>query len=119
MNELTEAARIVATVADMAAPALVRDGKVPSVTTITKAQEVIERIVTQDPPLESKRVWATVFGVVGMIMGGLAAALMMPEAKEVVGPSAPMLAAIIGSIASGLGGGAALVSKATDQRPTR
>lgn len=119
MSELKEAARIVAAVADIAAPALVADDDVPSVTTITKAKEVIERIVTQDPPLRSKRVWAAVLGAVGMIMGAVAAALMMPEAKEVVGPAAPMLAAIIGAIASGLGGGAAGVSKATDQRPER
>ena len=98
---------------------LIRDEKLPEINTSSEAQAAIERVVTQDTNMESKRVWAGVLGIVGLVLGGIAAALMVPEAKEVVGPAAPMWAAILGSIASGLGGGAALVSKALDPRPTR
>lgn len=119
MSELKAVGRIVAAFAEEAVPALIRDDNVPSVNTRTEAQAAIRRVVTQDPNMESKRVWAGVLGIVGLVLGGIAAALMVPEAKEVFGPAAPMWAAIFGSIASGLGGGAALVSKALDPRPTR
>ncbi len=119
MSELNEVGRIVAAFAEEAVPALIRDDNVPSVNTRAEAKAAIERVVKQSPALQSERVWAGVLGVVGMILGGLAAAFMLPEAKEVIGPAAPLWAAILGSLASGLGGGAALVSKATDPRPTR
>jgi hypothetical protein len=69
--------------------------------------------------MHSERVWAGVFGILGLALGGIAAALMVPEAKAAFGPAAPIWAAMLGSVASGLAGVAALVSKANDPRPTR
>ena len=119
MSELQEVGRIVAALAEEAVPVVIRDDNVPSVNTRTEALSAIERVVTQSPKLQSERVWAGVFGILGLALGGIAAALMVPEAKEAFGPAAPIWAAMLGSVASGLAGVAALVSKATDPRPTR
>lgn len=105
MTELTEAGRIVATVAEMAVPALIQDAKVPSVNTRTEAVAIIKRIVMQSPKWQSERVWATVFGV-------LTAVLAVPETQAYLGPWAPVATAALTAILAGW-------SKATDPRPTR
>jgi hypothetical protein len=104
---------------DYAAPHLVASDALPEIVDFQEAQAAIDMVVKQSAPLHSERVWAGVFGILGLVLGGVAAALMVPEAKEAVGPTAPIWATLLGSVASGLAGVAALVSKATDQRPTR
>ena len=104
---------------DYAKPMLIDSDALPEIQDRVTAAAAIDQVVKQSAPLRSERVWAGVFGIVGLVLGGIAAALMVPEAKEVFGPAAPIWAAMLGSVASGLAGGAALVSKATDQRPTR
>ena len=104
---------------DYAVPNLIQSDALPQIQDRTEAEAAIDRVVKQSSRLHSERVWAGVFGILGLVLGGIAAALMVPEAKEVVGPAAPIWAAMLGSVASGLAGGAALVSKATDQRTTR
>jgi hypothetical protein len=59
----------------------------------------------QDPPLKSKRVYATILAVV-------AAGLSIPEAQELFGPIAPMVAAMAAAAMAGM-------SKITDGRPLR
>jgi hypothetical protein len=105
MSELKEAGRIVATVAELAVPALIQDEKVPSVNTRAEAVAAIERIVTQSPKWQSERVWATVFGV-------LTAVLAVPEVQVYLGPWAPVATAALTAVLAGW-------SKATDPRPTR
>ena len=104
---------------DYAASKLVQSDALPEITDYKAAEAAINQVVKQSAPLHSKRVWAGVFGILGLVLGGIAAALMVPEAKEAFGPTAPIWATLLGSVASGLAGVAALVSKATDQRPTR
>ena len=105
MSELKEAGRIVATVAELAVPALIRDEKVPSVNTRTEAVAVIERIVTQSPKWQSERVWAAVFAA-------LTAVLAAPEVQAILGPWAPVATALVSAVLAGW-------SKFSDQRPTR
>ena len=102
-----------------ATPMLIASDALPQIADRTEAEAAIDMVVKQSDRLHSERVWAGVFGLIGLVLGGLAAALMVPEAKEAVGPAAPIWAAMLGSVASGLAGAAALVSKATDQRPPR
>ena len=102
-----------------ATPMLIASDALPQIESRTEAEAAIDRVVKQSSRLHSERVWAGVFGIIGLVLGGIAAALMVPEAKEAFGPAAPIWAAMLGSIASGLAGVAALVSKANDPRPTR
>ena len=104
---------------DYAASKLVQSDALPEIQDYRAAEAAINQVVKQSAPLHSERVWAGVFGILGLVLGGIAAARMVPEAKEAVGPAAPIWAAMLGSVASGLAGVAALVSKAPDQRPTR
>jgi hypothetical protein len=104
---------------DYAAPNLIQSDALPEIQDRTEAEAAIDRVVKQSSRLHSERVWAGVFGIIGLVLGGIAAALMVPEAKAAFGPAAPIWAAMLGSVASGLAGAAALVSKATDPRPTR
>ena len=120
MSDKSLIGQIVAQAAqDYAKPMLIASDALPQILDRTEAEAAINMVVRQSTPMHSERVWAGVFGIIGLVLGGIAAALMVPEAKEAVGPAAPMWAAILGSIASGLGGVAALVSKASDHRPTR
>jgi hypothetical protein len=102
-----------------AVPTLIASDALPDIQDRLAAEAAIDRVVKQSAPLHSERVWAGVFGILGLVLGGIAAALMVPEAKEAFGPAAPIWAAMLGSVASGLAGVAALVSKANDPRPTR
>jgi len=104
---------------DFAPNRLVQSDALPEIQNRSEAEAAIDLVVKQSAPLYSERVWAGVFGILGLVLGGIAAALMVPEAKEAFGPTAPIWAAMLGSVASGLAGTAALVSKATDPRPTR
>lgn len=120
MTEKALIGKIVAQAAhDFAGPYLVQSDALPEIQDYRAAETAIDRVVKQSAPLHSERVWAGVFGILGLVLGGIAAALMVPEAKEAFGPTAPIWAAMLGSVASGLAGVAALVSKANDQRPTR
>lgn len=120
MTEKSLIGKIVAQAAhDFAPNRLVQSEALPEIQNRSEAEAAIDRVVKQSAPLHSERVWAGVFGIVGLVLGGIAAALMVPEAKEAFGPTAPIWATMLGSVASGLAGAAALVSKATDQRPTR
>ena len=104
---------------DYAASTLIQSDALPEIQDFRAAEAAIDQVVKQSPLMRSERVWAGVFGILGLVLGGIAAALMVPEAKDAVGPAAPIWAAVLGSVASGLGGVAALVSKANDLRPTR
>jgi hypothetical protein len=119
MNELRKVGKLIAYEADNLVPALVRDDNLPGIMTRKAAADAINSIVRQDPALKSTRVWAGVSGIAGLLCGALAAALMMPEAKEFIGPMAPVIAAALASLASGVAGAGALVSKHADQRQTR
>jgi len=120
MSDKVLIGRIVAQAAqNYATPMLIASDALPQIADRTEAEAAINQVVKQSAALHSERVWAGVFGISGLVLGGIAAALMVPEAKEAIGPAAPMWAAMLGSVASGLAGAAALVSKATDPRPTR
>ena len=120
MSDKSLIGQIVAQAAqDYAKPILIASDALPQIADRTEAEAAIDQVVKQSSRLHSERVWAGVFGILGLVLGGIAAALMVPEAKEAIGPAAPIWAAMLGSIASGLAGAAALVSKATDPRPTR
>ena len=120
MTDKALVGQIVAQAAEIyAAPKLVASDALPDIRDRLAAEAAIDQVVKQSDRLHSERVWAGVFGILGLVLGGIAAALMVPEAKEAFGPAAPIWAAMLGSVASGLAGVAALVSKATDQRPTR
>lgn len=105
MSELKAVGRIVAAVAEEAVPALIRDDNVPSVNTRIEAMDAIERVVTQDPGMESKRVWAAMFAV-------LTAILAAPEIQEMLGAWAPVATAILSAVLASW-------SKLSDPRPTR
>ena len=120
MSDKVLIGRLVAQAAqNYSTPMLIASDALPQIADRTEAEAAINQVVKQSTPMHSERVWAGVFGILGLVLGGIAAALMVPEAKEAFGPSAPIWAAMLGSVASGLAGGAALASKASDKRPTR
>ena len=119
MTDKALIAEYVASAAQNAAPMLIEDTDLPEITNFQAAEAAINMVVKQSPLLRSERTLSGVLGILGLVLGSIAAALMVPEAKELVSPAAPIWAAMLSSVASGLAGVAAIVSKATDQRPTR
>jgi hypothetical protein len=119
MSETELVAQYVAITAEDLIPTLIKDSTLPGIVTRAGAEAAIDAAVYQDAGLSSKRVWAGVLGLGGLVLSGVAAAMLLPEAKELAGPVAPLIATVLGSVASGLAGAAALVSKAQDPRPAR
>jgi hypothetical protein len=119
MRENERVAKYVAATAEDLIPTLIKDSTLPGIVTRAGAEAAINAAVFQDSGLSSKRIWSGVLGLGGLVLSGIAAALLLPEAKEVAGPIAPLVATVLGSVASGLAGAAALVSKAQDPRPAR
>lgn len=105
MSELKAVGRIVAAIAEEVVPVLIRDDNVPSINTRIEALDAIERVVTQDAVVTSKRVWATVMAV-------LTAVLAVPEVQSYLGPWAPIVTAALSAALAGW-------SKAEDPRPVR
>ena len=90
---------------DFAAPHLVESDALPEIQDYRAAEAVIDRVVKQSSPLHSERVWAAVFAAV-------TAVLAAPEVLDILGPWAPVATALVSAWL-------AVLSKFTDQRPTR
>ena len=105
MSELKEVGLVVAGASEYLVPLIIQNKDVPSVTDDEGAQAILERVVTQSPPLTSKRNWAVVFAV-------LTAVAAVPEVQAYLGPWAPVITAALSAAL-------ARWSKASDPRPTR
>jgi hypothetical protein len=119
MKDVRIVAEKIAEQALLRAPSLVADNRLSSINNMDDAVNAIEAAVTQDSAFRSIRIWAALLGILGLVLGGISVALAMPEAREAWGASATVYSGIIGSIASGAAGAAALISKMFDPRPTK
>lgn len=105
MSELKEVGLVVAVASENLVPLIIQNKDVPSVTDHEGALAILERVVTQSPAFESRRIWAVIFAV-------LTAVLAVPEVQSYLGPWAPVITAALSAALAGW-------SKATDPRPTR
>jgi len=105
MNELKQVAQRVAEDAMQLIHNLVADTTLPGISDPTAAREAIKAVVTQDPGLESKRIWAAVFAV-------LTAILAVPEVQALLGAWTPVATAVLSAVLASW-------SKVFDPRPIR
>ena len=105
MSETKLIGETVARSAETAISLLIHNDEIPSITTRPEAMDAIEKIVTQSPRWESRRVWATAFAA-------LTAVLAVPEVQVMLGSWAPVVTAIVSALLAGW-------DKLSDPRPTR